>query len=523
MDELTTAERQVRSQDPVDLPPAPFLTTRGLTKKFGETTVVDKVDVAFRSGEIHGLVGQNGAGKSSLIKMICGVYRVSDGFISVEGRDVVLTSPRSSLEHGITMVAQELSLVPALSVADNILLGQEPSRGGVIRGDSMRTKVNELIDSVGFRLRTDAVVSDLSPTASQQVEILRALAQEAKLIVFDEPTSSMSIDDTANLYDIMRGLAREGAAVVLVSHFLDEILDICDVVSVIRDGRIVLNAELAADLTTEEVVRHMTGQGSDDANRGRFDVDRSGIPRLRVSNLSGARFEDVSLEVHPGEVVALVGLVGAGRTEFLRSLFGADSSCGGSIELDGRAVRFRHPSQAVKAGVAMITESRKIDGIFPILSTTTNIAAAHPRETSRFGFIDRKAQQLKTAKVAHDVEVRAASLESPIESLSGGNQQKALFARWLMRAPRLFLIDEPTRGVDVVSIAQIHQVIAERVAKGMSVLMVTSEFEEAIDYAHRIIVFRNGKVAAEFDGSRANEHELLAAAFGTLNQPGSTP
>ena len=492
-----------------------LLATVDLTKTFSGVTVVDRASVTFRTGEIHGLVGQNGAGKSSLMKMVCGVYRADGGHVVVDDEALVFTSPRAAGDRNVTLVAQELSLVPALSVGENILLGQQPSRGGLISARRLRERAIELIESFGFDLDPDDIVSTLSPSQQQKVEILRALAQDARLIVLDEPTSSMSIDDSAQLYEIIRMLAARGTSVVLVSHFLEEVLEVCDVVTVMRDGHVVANSLPADGLTSNEIVELMVGDQVEQVRPDRASVDRTGTPRLQVTNLSGGRFQDMSVEVHRGEIVAMVGLVGAGRTEFLRGVFGADPVTDGSVEIDGKPVKFRRPSDAVKAGVAMLTESRKHDGIFPVLSTTTNMAVAQPETYTTGGWIDRRRQRKATDAVAEQVNVQAASLDTPVSSLSGGNQQKALLARWLIKRPELFLIDEPTRGVDVVSIGQIHGLIHELAAQGMSVLMVTSEFEEALELAHRIYVVRNGRIVDHVTADEADKSQLLAAAFGT--------
>ncbi|MEM9891271.1 MAG: sugar ABC transporter ATP-binding protein [Actinomycetota bacterium] len=514
MDELT---EEISSGDRVgDAAASPtVLSTVGLTKVFSGVRVVDDANVTFRRGQIHGLVGQNGAGKSSLVKMVCGVYRADEGHLAIDGAELVFTTPRQARDRRVTLVAQELSLVPALSVAENILLGRQPSRAGLVNGRALRRRALELIESFGFGLDPDAIVSTLAPSDQQKVEILRALASDAGLIVLDEPTSSMSIDDSTRLYEIIRLLADRGTSVVLVSHFLDEVLDVCDVVTVMRDGEVVVHARPSAELTTQEIVHHMVGDVEVEAGPETTEVDRTGTPRLKVDGLSGNRFTDMSVEVHPGEIVAMVGLVGSGRTEFLRGVFGVDATSTGTIELNGERVRFRRPADAVKAGVAMVTESRKLDGIFPVLGTSTNIAIAQPGETSAAGIVRRGLLRQRAGEAAERVNVQAASLENPITSLSGGNQQKALLARWLLSPPQLYLIDEPTRGVDVVSIQQIHGLLKRLTADGMSVLMVTSEFDEALALAHRIYVVRNGRIVRRAEAAEVTKPMLLAAAFGT--------
>lgn len=514
MDELIQGISSGDSAGDAEASPA-VLSTVGLTKTFSGVRVVDDANVTFRRGQIHGLVGQNGAGKSSLVKMVCGVYKADEGHVDVDGAELVFATPRQARDRRVTLVAQELSLVPALSVADNILLGRQPSRAGLINGRALRRRALDLIESYGFQLDPDAIVSTLAPSDQQKVEILRALASEARLIILDEPTSSMSIDDSARLYEIIRLLADRGTSVVLVSHFLEEVLEVCHVVTVMRDGEVVVQAKPSAELTTQEIVHHMVGDVEVEAGPETTEVDRTGIPRLKVDGLTGGRFADMSIEVHPGEIVALVGLVGSGRTEFLRAVFGVDAISAGTIELNGEPVRFKRPADAVKAGLAMVTESRKHDGIFPVLGTSTNIAMAQPSVTSMAGIVRSGLLTARAGEAADRVNVQAASLENPITSLSGGNQQKALLARWLLSPPQLYLIDEPTRGVDVISIQQIHGLLKHLAAEGMSVLMVTSEFDEALALAHRIYVVRNGRIVHQGEAADATKSTLLAAAFGT--------
>ena len=455
------------------------------------------------------------------MKMVCGLYKADDGCVRMGEEKLVFSTPRNARDRGVAMVAQELSLVPALTVAENILLGQQPNVGSVINRRALRAKAKELIDSYDFGLDPDAVVSTLAPSSQQKVEILRALARDARLIILDEPTSSMSIDDSEKLYGIIRLLAARGTCVVLVSHFLEEILEVSDVVTIMRDGKVVISSEPAASLTTAEIVRHMVGETSNEVVIEPTVVDRSQTPRLSVQDLAGPGFHDVSLEVYPGEIVALVGLVGAGRSEILRGIFGVDRTTSGSLAIDGEPVKFRRPADAIKAGLGMVTESRKSDGIFPVLPTTTNIGIGQPQATTTAGVIRKSFMQRRSSEVADQVMVHGA-IEGPISELSGGNQQKALLARWLVDPPTLYLIDEPTRGVDVVSIQQIQTLLRQLASEGMSVLMVTSEFEEALALAHRIYTVRNGTIVHETVAEEANKSMLLAAAFGTEQQAVST-
>lgn len=474
---------------------------------------MDSADVSFKLGQIHGLVGQNGAGKTTLARMLCGALSPDSGHIEVEGVPMSFASPRAALDAGVTMVAQELSLVSGLTVAENLLLGQLPSHLGVCDSSEMMHRARQLIDDSGFNLDPAALVSTLSQSDRQKTEILRAVARNARLVIFDEPRSSLSVHEAAYVYGVMRALAASGVAVVLVSHFLSEVLEVCDVVTVMRDGRAVMNAP-TADLTPRHLVESMVGSTHDGLQGCRPNPPpQHGAPRLETRGLTGPGFEEISLTVGVGEIVAIVGLVGSGRTEFISAVYGAQKPTSGTILIDGAPKRIRSPRAAKRAGLAYISESRQTDGVFPLLGVDTNITVAHMETISRCGVLARRLQRDRSADAARRVDVRAGSLSQPISSLSGGNQQKALLARWLVQPPQLWLIDEPTRGVDVVSTAQIHSVIVSLAEAGMSVLMVTSDLDEALAIAHRIYVFRDGRVEREFDAGATDGSALLSAAF----------
>ena len=498
--------------------PSPaFLSAVGLTKTFGGVRGVDSADVAFYRGQIHGLVGQNGAGKSTLAKMLCGALNPDRGHIEVEGVPTVFGSPRAALEAGVTMVAQELSLVPPLTVAENLLLGRLPSRGGFFDPHEMVLRARSLIEDSGFELDPQALLGALSQSDRQKAEILRAIARNARLVIFDEPRSSLSVPEAERLYEILNNLAANGVAVVLVTHFLAEVLQVSDVVTVMRDGHVVMTAPTEG-LTGGDLVEQMVGSPGVEHFASRQDKPPSGsTPRLETRDLRGQGFEDINLTVNEGEIVAIVGLVGSGRTEFLRTVYGADQPTGGLMFIDGVPRRFRSPRSAKRAGLAFISESRQIDGLFHALGVDTNITIAHMQRTSRFGWLIRSLLRDRSSDAARRVDVQAQSLSQPITTLSGGNQQKTLLARWLVSPPRLFLIDEPTRGVDVVSTTQIHNVISDLAGQGMSVLLVTSDFDEALAVAHRIYVFREGRLAGQFKGDDADKTSLLAMAFGADN------
>ncbi|WP_419921053.1 sugar ABC transporter ATP-binding protein [Candidatus Poriferisodalis sp.] len=491
-----------------------FLRAVGLTKTFGGVRCVDSADVSFCSGQIHGLVGQNGAGKTTLAKMLCGALSPDGGHIEADGAPTSFGSPRDALDAGVTMVAQELSLVPELSVAENLSLGQLPSHLGVCSTGELMRRAQQHIDDSGFDLDPAATVSALAQSDRQKAEILRAVARNARMVIFDEPRSSLSVNEAAHVYAVMRGLAANGVAVVLISHFLSEVLEVCDVVTVMRDGRVVTSAP-TADLSARDLVEQMIGASHDGTQHKRPSPPPpiQGSLRFEARGLTGRGFDNISLTVGVGEIVAIVGLVGSGRSEFLSAVYGVQRPSSGSILIDGIPRRIRNPRASKRAGLAYISESRQADGVFPLLGVDTNITVAHMGTISRWGVLQHGRQRERSSDAAQRVNVRAERLSQPISSLSGGNQQKSLLARWLVEPPQLLLIDEPTRGVDVVSTAQIHEVVIRLAETGMSVLMVTSDFDEALAIAHRIYVFRDGCVVGEFDGDATDESTLVGAAF----------
>ncbi len=488
---------------------------RDVSKHYGGVQAVRDVSLRIARGSIHAIVGENGAGKSTVSKMIAGVIAPSAGELLVDGEPVQFHSPRQALASGIAMIDQELAMVPARSVMDNIFLGAESRRGALLNLRAQRKRFRELIERTGFDLDGDAPVGSLRVAEQQKVEILRAIAREADLIIMDEPTAPLTQVESDQLYEIIRGLRDGGTTILYISHFLDEVLQISDTVTVMRDGQHV-STRPSAEETEASLVRAMLGRSLELTFPERRPCDPAADPVLEVRGLSAAgRFQDVSFDLRPGEIVGMAGLIGSGRTEVVRAVFGADPVDHGEILLDGRRVRFHSPRKAIANGLVMLPESRKDDGLVMVRSVAENTVMAHLGDVSSSGLLRGDRQRQAVDRLLADLDVRTSSPDAPVSSLSGGNQQKVLFAKCLMGSPRVLLIDEPTRGVDVGAKRAIYDLIVSLAAEGMALLVVSSELEEVLGLAHRVLVMRRGRLVAEMPADAADEETVLAAAFGT--------
>jgi ribose transport system ATP-binding protein len=467
----------------------------GVSKDFGAVRALDAVSLSIARGSIHALVGENGAGKSTLGKIVAGVLAPDEGRLLLNGEEVALRSPREALERGVATIAQEVNVVGQLTVADNVFLGAEPRGAGFVARRALRRRYEQLARDAGFDLPATALAGRLPPAEQQKVEILRALSRDADLIVMDEPTASLGAAETAQLHDIVRSLARAGRTVLLVSHFLREVLALADDVTVLRDGRLVSTAP-AAEQSEDSLIRAMLGRSLNAAFPPKRLARDDAPAVLTVRDLHAPRVEGVSLTVRAGEIVALAGLVGAGRTELARAIFGAERSASGSVEMGAGGELSGGPRARLRAGVAMIPESRKEDGLLLGRSVTENVSLASLDSVSRYGFVRRGAERLRTREALERWTVRADGPGSPVSSLSGGNQQKLLFARVLLCGPRVLVADEPTRGVDVGARRAIYDLLASLADEGLGVLLISSELEEVLGLAHRALVMRAGRAAA---------------------------
>jgi ABC-type sugar transport system ATPase subunit len=482
-------------------------------KRYSGTKALDDVSVEVAGGTVHALVGANGAGKSTLGKIVGGVIRPDDGQLFVDGRPVRYASPREARLDGIATIAQELAPVPQMSVIENIFLGIEPRRSGLVQWGRMSKQYEELVSQWGFELDGHAKVGALRTADKQKVEILRAVACDARVIVMDEPTSSLTSVEIETLHRMIRTLRASGRTIVYVSHFLDEVLGLADTVTVLRSGRLVRTAP-AAEETEESLVAGMFGAAAEAEHFEKSQVSTAPVV-LDVSGLDRKGvLRDISLQIRAGEIVGLAGLVGSGRTELARAIAGADPIDRGTIAVDGKTRRIRSPADAMAAGMAFLPESRKDDGLFMELSLASNTTFADLRAVaSRFGVLRRALERGKARSLLNSLSVEPPNPSMRVASLSGGNQQKVLFARWLFRNPRVLILDEPTRGVDVRTRAAIHRLINNLAAEGAAVLLISSEIEEVLGLAHRVLVMRRGSITREFGADPPTE-AVMEAAFG---------
>jgi simple sugar transport system ATP-binding protein/ribose transport system ATP-binding protein len=488
---------------------------RGIHKRYGAAVALHDVSLDVAAGEIHALVGENGAGKSTLGKVVAGAVAPDAGEILVDGEPVSYRSPREAIRYGIGLIEQEFALAPDLSVLDNVFLGVEPGRRGVVDRAQQRERFAELAERVGFRERPSAPVRTLRTADQQKVEILRQLVRDSRLIVMDEPTAALTRDEAQRLLQITRELRDDGVTVIYVSHVLGDVLALCDTVTVLKDGRHVKTAP-AREETTDSLVTAMLGRSLDVAFPERTPPPAGAPVVLSVRGLSRPpAFDDISFEVRAGEIVGLAGLVGSGRTEIARAIFGADPASG-TIAVEGRELRARSPRASIRRGLALLPESRKDQGLVMVRPLAENVTMAHLGEVSRRGVLQRRREHRLVRDTLRSVDARAASPALPVSSLSGGNQQKAALAKWLVKTPRLLLADEPTRGIDVGAKRAIYDLIRDLAADGLGVLLISSELEEVLGLAHRVIALRAGRIVGEYEGDEADEATVMRTVFGSV-------
>ena len=484
---------------------------RGISKQFGGVRALDDVSLRIAPGSIHAVVGENGAGKSTLGKIVAGALAPDSGEMFVRGEPASFRSPREALGAGIAMIAQELSVVPQLSVAQNVFLGAEPRQAGWVRRRALRKRYDELASRAGFELPADRPAGRLRTAEAQQGEILRALSRDAELIVMDEPSAALSGPDTERLHEIIRSLAGSGKTILLVSHFLREVLELADVVTILRDGQLVRTSP-AAEESEDSLIQGMLGRPLGAAFPEKPPAPAGKPVALTVDGLHAPGVAGVSFELREGEILGLAGLVGAGRTELARAIFGADRRSAGSVTLSGGQGLVGGPPASLRRGVAMVPESRKEQGLLFGRSVCENVSLSSLASVSRGGVVNRRAERAAAGRILEGWGLKAG-VDAAVASLSGGNQQKVLFARMLMRGPKVLLADEPTRGVDVGAKRAIYDLLVSLAERGMGVLLISSEIEEILGLAHRVLVMRRGRVIEELEGEDMTESRILAAAF----------
>ena len=476
----------------------PVLQLDRVSKSFGPVKVIDSVSIDVHAGHVQALLGENGAGKSTLIKMMAGVYQPDSGRILVDGTPTTLPNVKAAEAHGIATIHQELNLVPTMTVAENLMLGRTPSRWGLVDYKALRKKALKALRMIGVDVSLDTPVGELGIARQQLVEIAKALSMNARVLILDEPTAALTGREIDQLFSVVNDLKAKGVGMVFISHHLDEIARIADSVSVLRDGGFV--AEVPASTPEKKLVTLMVGRDIDD-QFPRVGPPKRGKPLLEVRNLTSAgNFQDVSLTVRAGEVVGLAGLVGAGRTELVRAIAGADRVDSGDI------------SAAIRHGVGHVPEDRKAQGLILDAPVLENLGLATLRSTSRYGLADLAGQRTRSTAVSEKLRIRMASIDQPIRDLSGGNQQKAVFGRWVLAGSKVLLLDEPTRGVDVGAKVEIYNIINEVTAQGGAVLMVSSELPEILGMSDRVVVMSGGRIAGEMDAADATQDSIMQLA-----------
>lgn len=494
---------------------APQIAMRGIVKSYPGVKALRGVDLVVQPGQVMGLVGENGAGKSTLLKVLAGAVLADEGTIDVDGETVSFRNPRDSQRAGIAVIYQELMLAEHLSIAENVYAGREPaSRWGTVDFRTMRRNTAELLAELGIKASPTDEVGRLNVARRQMVEIAKALSMDARLIVMDEPTSSLTEDEVETLLDLVRGLRARGVSVVYVSHRMREIFAVADAITVMRDGALI-GVKRVDEVTPDQVVNMMVGRDLLDVYGVRSSPRPAGTPVLEVRNLqAGPRVQDVSFSVAAGEIVGMAGLIGAGRSETALAVFGEGRVTSGSVFMDGKAIQRRNAREAIAAGIAYVPEDRKQQGLFLGLPIRSNISSACLDDMCTNGVVSTRKDRALAHRMSKDLQVKAASSEVSVGTLSGGNQQKVVLARWLARQPRVLILDEPTRGVDIGAKAEIYRLIRTIAADGVAVLMISSELPEVLGLADRVLVMREGRLVGEFGYGEADEQQVMALATG---------
>ena len=491
----------------------PVLSVQHASKSFGAVRAVIDGSIDLYGGEAHALLGENGAGKSTMVRMLAGVHQPDTGQLLIDGQPVVLGNPAAAQSAGVAVIYQEPTLFPDLTVSENIFMGRQPLLAGRrIDRKLMRDRSTALFGRLGVPLDPDRICRGLSIADQQLVEIAKALSLDARVIVMDEPTAALSATEVARLFDVVRALRSAGAAVLFITHRLEEVFEICQRATVMRDGKHVLTA-MVSGVSSDDLVRSMVGRqmpGREAAERGAAGQLVLSVRRLTREGV----FTDISFDVCAGEIVALAGLVGSGRTEVARAVFGIDRYDAGSVRIQGEPLRKASPAAAMTAGIGFVPEDRRQQGLVMEMSVQQNVGLASLRGLQRGGLIRSGAERDFATDWAQRLSLKYGRLTDPVSRLSGGNQQKVVLAKWLSRKPRLLIVDEPTRGIDIATKAEVHRLLVQLARDGVAVLMISSELPEVLAIGDRILVMREGRVTAELGHEQASEETIMAAATG---------
>ncbi len=482
----------------------------GISKSFPGVKALDDVQFNLKAGEVHALLGENGAGKSTLMKIISGIYSRDSGSYHIDDVEVGVLTPRKAQELGIAIIHQELNMCTDLTVAENMFLGRETHSRGVVNQQDMNRRAREILDQLKIDIDPRTVVKKLPVSKQQMVEIAKALSTKARILIMDEPTSALTEREISELFRIVRDLKQQGCAIVYISHRLDELKEITDRVSIFRDGRYVATRNFS-ETTLDEIIAMMVGREIKE-KFPQVKVEK-GRRILQVSNLDSGIVKNVSFELFAGEIIGLSGLMGAGRTELVRAIFGAEPIRGGEIVLDGKVITIRHPQDAILHGIVLGPEDRKKEGLCTELSIRENVGLANlDRICNRWGVVRSKTEKELTQRAIRDLRIKTPSAEQIAKNLSGGNQQKVVLGKWLVREAKVVIFDEPTRGIDVASKVEIYTIMNELKARGIGVLFVSSEMPEVLGMSDRILVMCNGRITGNLISKETTQDEILRCA-----------
>jgi rhamnose transport system ATP-binding protein len=495
----------------------PALLATGIRMAFGGVDVLKNVDFTIYPNEIHGLIGENGAGKSTLAKIIAGIHQPKDGTIQLNGSSVEVTNPHVATQLGIALIHQEPLTFPELDVAENIFIGRQPThkRMRSIDWGTMHQRSGEILEDLGVKLDPRRKVRGLSIADQQMVEMAGALSQDARILLMDEPTAALTPNEVKDLFTIMRKLRDQGTGIVFISHRLEEIFEICDRITILRDGELVGVRE--PDKTSiDEIIRLMVGRELSTLFQ-KGNGHEPGRPMLEITALSrNMKFSDINFEVRAGEIVGIAGLVGSGRTEVARALFGTLDIDSGTVRLDGKTVDIRHPRQALSLGLIYLPEDRQHHGLLMPMSVTHNTTLTVLKRISRYGWLRERDERNLTNTYVQKLRIVLRNIGQPVRELSGGNQQKVVLSKWLSANPKVMILDEPTRGIDIGAKSEVHRLMGELAASGIAILMISSELPEILAMSDRIIVMREGRITGRFDKSEATAERIMAAATGQV-------
>jgi ribose transport system ATP-binding protein len=493
---------------------APVLEMQSISKTYPGVTALSAVDFAVMPGEVHALVGENGAGKSTLMKILAGADTKDSGRIAIDGSEVHIDSPQEAMRLGVSIIYQEFNLVPYMNAAENIFLGREPASAvpGVIDFGKMYADAEAIIAELGVALDVRASINTLSVAQQQMVEIAKATSRKARIIAMDEPSATLTEHELENLFALIRRLKAEGVSIIYISHRLEEVFQIADRVTVLRDGELVATKNVS-DTDRDDIIHMMVGRELKEIIP-KVSVEQGDIA-LEVSHLSRAgALSDVSFHVRRGEILGIAGLVGAGRTEVARAIFGADPIDSGEIRVNGKAVKIKSPRHAISLGIGLVTEDRKALGLVLGMAVRENISLANLGVLSRLGFVSRGRERDVARQYVEDIMIKTPSVEQAVQNLSGGNQQKVVLAKWLFTESKVLIFDEPTRGIDVGAKTEIYQLMNRLAASGVAIIMISSELPEILGMSDRILVMHEGEVAGELSREEATQEQIMHLATG---------